>query len=76
MTYTQRGKQTIDTTREVPDVGLNKDFKRDTLNTFKELKKTVSKESKESMITTFHGIENINKEMEMVTKKMSKTSKI
>lgn len=34
---------------------------------FKWLKKTIPKESKEGMITKSHGIENINKEMEMVT---------
>ena len=58
------GEHTIETTFErFQGLDLTKTSKSYyTLNTFKEFKKIIPKESKESMITKSHGRENINKE--------------
>lgn len=42
-------------------VGLIKDLKSGVLNTFEEWEETTSKELKESMWITLHGIESISK---------------
>lgn len=39
---------------------------------FKELKKIMLQDTKESIMTVFHQIENINKEIEIIKKKKKK----
>lgn len=56
----------------VTDVRFNKNFKVSIINMFKELKKTMLKDAKESIMTVFHQIENINKEIEIIKKKKKK----
>lgn len=56
----------------VTDVRFNKNFKVAIINMFKELKKTMLKDAKESIMTVFHQIENINKEIEIIKKKKKK----
>ena len=51
-----------------------KDFKTVLINMSKELKKTMFKELKESVITVIPQIENINEEMEIIKKEPSRNS--
>lgn len=49
----------------MPDL-RGKDFKAAIIVIFKELKKIMLKEIKEGMVTMFHQIENIYKEIEII----------
>lgn len=47
---------------------MDKIFKGDIINMFKELKKIMLNEVKKGMMTKYHQIENIDKETEIIKK--------
>lgn len=50
-----------------------KDFKADTIKMYKELKETMLKEVKKTMMTMFHQMENIKKEIQITSVKQNQT---
>lgn len=53
---------------------LDKDFKSDILNIFRELKDTIFEEWKASIGTVSHQVENISKEISIIKKKKNRNS--
>ena len=57
------------------DILLNRDFKFVILNIFKELKKAMCKELKESMRIVSHQIEKTNEDIDIIKKKKKEPNK-